>query len=180
MRRQKQTSFEGEGFEKPKDWFGGHSFKTNAKSKRPLSSKLPIHVVLRTDHKNSMRKPKAFGVVDRILYKTAKKHGVKIYEYANVGNHLHLLLKIPHVRRWAAFIRELTGRISQELQQLKGPQKGAKYWSQRPFTRIVQGWRKAYKTAKEYVVLNRWEAEGRLSRKDFKSLAEMRLIFTFG
>ncbi len=173
----KQTSFEGEGFEKPKNWFGGHSYKTNAKSKRPLSSKLPIHVVLRTNHKNSMRKPKAFGAVDKILHKTAKKHGVKIYEYANVGNHLHLLLKIPHIKRWAAFIRELTGRISQELQQLKGPEKGKKYWSKRPYTRIVQGWRKAYKTAKEYVMLNQWEAEGFINRKEVKRLKDLRALF---
>lgn len=65
-----------------------------------------------------MRKPKAYGRVNKILVQTIKKHGVTLYDYSNVGNHLHILLKVSHVRRWPAFIRELTGRISQEMQGL--------------------------------------------------------------
>lgn len=165
---------------KRKDFFGGSLLKGNAKTKRPMSSKLPIHLTLRTHTKNSMRKPRAFGLVNDLVYKTAKKHGVKIYEFANAGNHLHILLRLPHIRSWAAFIRELSGRISQEMQQLKGPEKGQKYWMHRPFTRLVAGWRKAFKTAKHYIVLNAWEADGHISRKDWKNLAEMREVFNFG
>ena len=43
MRRQKQLSFDGKGFEKPKSYFGGSYLKThNPKSKRPLSSKFAL------------------------------------------------------------------------------------------------------------------------------------------
>lgn len=178
MKRPKQFAFKGKGFEKPRDWFGGNivgeSKKTNPKTKRPLSSKLPIHLTLRTDTKNSMRKPQAFGLVHKILVRTMKKHGVTLYDYSNVGNHLHILLKIPHVRRWPAFIRELTGRISQEMQGLKGPQKGEKYWPYRPYTRVVQGWKKAFRIVKEYIHLNDLEAEGFISRRDFRRLADLR------
>ena len=178
MKRQKQYAFKGKGLEKPRDWFGGNTFgkskKTNPKTARPLSSKLPLHITLRTDTKNSMRKPKAFGLVHEIMIRTMKKHGVTLYDYSNVGNHLHILAKIPHVKRWPAFIRELTGRLSQEMQGLKGQEKGLKYWAHRPHTRVVQGWKKAFKIVKEYIHLNDLEAEGFISRKDFKRLADLR------
>lgn len=127
-----------------------------------------------------MRKPKAFGRVNAQVYKTAKKYGIKIYEFANVGNHLHLLIRLPHVYRWAPFIRELSGQISAGMQDLKGPTKGEKYWASRPFTRIIRSWRKAYKDVKDYIVMNEWEAAGHIRRKDWKRLADLRAIFGFG
>src|ERR1044072_3893593 len=89
LKRHKQLTFTGKGLEKPKVAFGGHSFKTNAKSKRPISSKLPIHLVMRTDgRKFSMRKPRAFRIVDEIVYRTADKYKVRIYVVVNVGHQL--------------------------------------------------------------------------------------------
>lgn len=177
-KRNKQLAFKGHGLERPKDTFGGHSFKTNAKSKRPISSKLPVHLVMRTDgRKFSMRKPKAFILVDRIVYRTAKKYGVKIYEFANVGNHLHVLIKLRHVRDWAGFIRELSGRISQEMQSLRGPQKGENFWPFRPFTRVVASWRKAYQDCRDYVILNRLEGDGHIKRADTRRLSELSALF---
>ena len=162
VKRQKQYSFHGKAFE-AKDCFGGSLLsenpKTNPKGRRPLSSKLPVHLVLRTHTKNSMRKPGAFGMVHRVLFLTAKKHGVKMYKYSNNGNHLHIVVKIPHVKRWAAYIRELTGRLSQQMQKLKGREKGEKYWTYRPYTRVVKTWRKAYQILLEYVELNELEAD---------------------
>jgi REP element-mobilizing transposase RayT len=125
-----------------------------------------------------MRLPKTFRSVNQTVDRVCKKHGVRLYKYANVGNHLHMLIKVPHVRRWAPFIRELTGRIAQVAQGLKGPQKGIpKFWKQRPFTRIVRGWRRAFHTAKEYINLNFLEAEGFISRQETKTLKDLRAIF---
>ena len=47
MARVKQLSFLGVGLEKPRASFGGDLLKnSNAKIKRPLDSKLPLHLVL--------------------------------------------------------------------------------------------------------------------------------------
>jgi hypothetical protein len=90
-----------------------------------------------------------------------------------------MLIKIPRRPRWAAFIRELTGRIAQVAQDLKGPQKGVeKFWKHKPFTRVVNGWKKAYRTAMEYVLLNRYEAEGFISRRETKTLKDLHAIWT--
>ena len=164
----KQQEFKGPGFLKTKDCFGGAYLKnSHAKTKRPLSSKLPIHVVLRMTKASddySMRHPRSFGRVSACVQKTAKKHGIRIYEYANVGNHMHLLLKLRSVPGWKAFIRELTGRISQIVQNRKPQQKHFQFWAQRPFTRIIKGWRRAYRVAKDYVLLNQLEGEGLIQR----------------
>ncbi len=147
--------------------------KGNPKWKRPLDSKLPIHLTLRAS-KSVLRLPKTFRKVEVLISEVARKHGVRIYKRANVGNHLHLALKIPHVRRWAAFIRELTGRLGLVLREFLG---GARLWLQRPHTRVVRGWQKAFGIVKEYIELNILEAEGIISRKETKTLAGLKAIF---
>lgn len=176
-KRIKQLAFIGKEFEKPKDSFGGSLLKnSHAKIKRPLENKFAILVTMRATA-SVLRLPKNFKNVNGLIYGVAKKHGVSIYEYANVGNHIHLLIKIPHVYRWAAFIRELTGRIAQVVQGLKGRQAGLpKFWKQRPHTRIVRGWRKVFRIAKEYVHLNFLEGEGFIKRKETKTLADLRAL----
>ncbi len=170
-KRSKQLEFEG--LAKPKATFGGSLLKnSHAKTKRPLESKLPIHLVLRAN-RGGMRSPKSFQAVNEMVYGTARKYGVKVYEYANVGNHLHLLIKLPHIRRWLAFIRELTGKIALKMG-------GRKFWKQRPFTRIVAGWKRAYRIAKQYVHLNTLEAEGFISRKETKTLKDLHAIWQGG
>lgn len=169
--RKGQQGFSGEGLVKPNDCFGGSLLKnSNAKVKRPLDSKFPIHLVLRAQ-RSCLRKPKAFAVVNEIVRETAKKYGVKLYRYANVGNHLHLLLRLARRERWNAFIRELTGQIAQTVGEKKG------FWLYRPFTRVVRGWQKAYKIAKEYIYLNELEAEKCISRLQITTLKDLRAVW---
>jgi len=176
-KRAKQTEFQGKGLQKPEDSFGGSLLKGNPKTKRPLESKLPIHLTIRAA-RSTLRTPKTYSAVNLLVERTAKKYGVRIYHYANVGNHLHVLLKISRVGRWPAFIRELTGRIAQivgEILGLKG-----KFWRFRPHTRIVRGWQKAFRSARRYVQLNWLEAEGFISRRETKTLKDLRAIWADG
>lgn len=125
-----------------------------------------------------MRLPKTFGVVNSIVGQVAKKHGVRIYSYANVGNHLHILIRVGRVSAWRRFIRELAGRIALAV-KLKGiGEKGQNYWLYRPHTRIVGGWRNAFQIAKDYVYLNICEAEGNIRRSEIKTLKDFRALFS--
>jgi REP element-mobilizing transposase RayT len=171
----KQLSLSGKIFNKPKDVFGGSLLTSNPKGKRPLHSKLPILLTLRAE-RSCLRKPGAFHVVNQLVRATAKRHGIRIYKYANVGNHLHILIKIPHVHRWAAFIRELTGRIAQALLARIDLPKNLRFWKFRPHTRIVRGWQKAYTTAKEYIYLNQLEADGCIDRKQIPNLKALKRL----
>lgn len=172
-KRKRQQEFTGEGFKKSSDCFGGRLLKGNPKGARPLHSKMPIHLTLRAG-KSILRLPKTFGTVQGIIKQVAANHGVKIYKMANVGNHLHFAIKIPHVKRWAAFIRELTGRLGLALRHLTGEES---LWLYRPHTRILRGWQKAFKILKQYIELNVLEAEGFISRKEIKTLKDLRAIF---
>lgn len=163
MKRPKQSTFEG--LNAPNQVFGGALLTSHPKTKRPLDSKLPTHLVLRAQ-RSAMRNPKYYLKVNQIVRTVCAKHGVRLYEYANVGNHLHLLLKLRTRRSWAAFIRELTGRIAQ-LTKVK--------WVHRPFTRIVSGWKKAYRIVREYVELNRRDADGLISKLELIFLRELQL-----
>lgn len=175
MKRKGQLEFQGHGFTKPGDEFGGSLLKGNAKGKRPLATRLPIHLTLRAE-KSVLRLPKTFKPVNEIIAATAKKYGVTIYKQANVGNHLHLLIRIPKTGFWAPFIRELTGRIAQEvLGRVMGL--ATRFRKFKPHTRIVRGWRKAFRSALDYVELNRLEAEGLISRAEIKSLRELRRLW---
>ena len=156
----KQQSF----FGNPAVAFGGSLLKGNPKVARPLSVKNPIHLVLRAD-KSRFRLPKNFARANECLEKTAKKHGVRVYQYANVGNHFHVVLRIMNRRQWAAFIRQLTSRLA-FMAQIR--------WPKRPFTRIVAGWRKAYTALKRYIRLNQLEAEGLISRSQAGKLGKIR------
>ncbi len=171
--RKTQQEFRGEGFKKQNDAFGGELLKGNPKTKRPLHSKLPIHLTLRA-RKSALRLPATYAKVQDTIRRVAHKHGVKIYKQANVGNHLHLAIKIPHVARWAAFIRELTGRIAIVCRAWAG---NVGFWMFRPHTRIVRGWQKAFRIVKDYIGLNQLEAEGIISRKEIKNLRDLRAIF---
>ena len=165
MKNPKQRTFEG--LRAPKDVFGGSLLTSNPKVRRPLDSKLPTHVVLRAT-KSTMRKPQNFLKVNQAINNACRKHGVRLYEYANVGNHLHLLIKLRSRASWAGFIREITGRIAQ-LTETK--------WLHRPFTRIVRGCKSAYKVVKSYIELNEFEAKHCLSLSQLKLLRELRRSF---
>ena len=161
----KQSAFAN--FHKPHLAFGGAlmSAKTNPKVARPLSSQLPIHLVLRSN-RSWMRTPKHFKLVNDTVTRATARHGVRLYQFANVGNHLHLLIKIPNRGRWAKFIRELTGRIAML-------RTGGAAWARRPFTRVVNGWRKAFNSVKEYVRLNDWEATNGLNKQESNDFREL-------
>lgn len=160
--RKRQQEFTINTFEKPSDEFGGALLKGNPKKKRPLDAKWPIHLTLRAQ-KSVLRLPQYFGKVEKIIKETARKHGVKIYKEANVGNHLHVALKISRVKDWAGFIRELTGRIALACKGRQG------FWLYRPHTRIVRGWKKAFRAVLDYIYLNQLEAVGQISRKEIRT-----------
>ena len=177
--RAKQFEFNDPLFKKPGDIFGGSHLKSHPKVKRPIASKLPLHLVLRANQ-SSFRLPATYKIVNQTVREIAKKHGVRIYKYSNNGNHLHVLLKLSRIHRWSPFIRELTSQIVQKLCELGVTFKVEKLWMGRPFTRIVRGWKKAFKTVKEYLYLNELEAEGRISRNEIRNLKDLRTLLDDG
>jgi REP element-mobilizing transposase RayT len=164
MRRaQRQPTLPGFGSINEKD-FGGALLRGNPREQRPISTQRPMHLVLRSSQacgERSFLRPGRARLVERLVRKQGREKGVRIYRFANSGNHLHLLV-LPRSRKgYHGFVRAISGLIARlalgaERGQPKRAQ-GSSFWDARPYTRIVE-WGRAFHLACSYVRLNELEA----------------------
>lgn len=140
--------------------------KAKNRGARPISTKQAMHVVLRSSQavgEWSFKSKKNAQIVSETLKATAKKYGVKVYSFANVGNHLHIVLRLTNRQAYRGFIRALTGTIAikvsgaNKLNKLK-----RKFWDYRPFTRVLT-WGRDFSRAIDYIWLNQLESWGVLA-----------------
>lgn len=162
----KQLSF----FRESPRSFGGSAQKSHPKIARTLSSKESLHLVLKSAHAVgafSMLRQKNVHKIEEIIRSQAKICRIKIYQFVNVGNHLHLVIKLRDVELFAQFIRAITGIIarhvlkrqrgSEGILRNKESEKQKKFWVARPFTRLI-AWGRDYKHIKNYMDKNRRQA----------------------
>jgi REP element-mobilizing transposase RayT len=117
-----------------------------------------------------MLSPKHCGKIHDFAHALARRCGVRLYRYANVGNHLHLLVKVPSRAVWKRFLKELAGGIAlivtgaRKGQPLDRNESGRGFWDHLAFTRIVRFGRD-YETVGRYLIKNLFEAAGVPARK---------------
>lgn len=167
--------------------YGGALRNTRAgrKHARPISSKDSMHLVLRSTAAKgswSFSKPENAAKINSIIAKFAFVYGVKILSMANVGNHLHLHLRLHTRLAYKPFIRAITGSIAMAITgktrwngDRSGQMKPLMFWDLRPFTRIVIGF-KALLQVKDYIKINQLESWGmtKSAARRFHSLARGR------
>ena len=150
--------------------FGGTRLKGNAKVARPLSTKHAIHLVLKSELAKcdrSFLRRRNSARIDQIVRGQARAKGIRLYHFVNVGNHLHLVLRLERAtplagrRAFHSFIRAVTGLIARQvLSAERGQAKGIRFWQARPFTRIVS-WGRDYNRIKAYMTKNSEQAGAR-------------------
>ncbi|MCC7405694.1 MAG: transposase [Bdellovibrionales bacterium] len=119
---------------------GGVETKGHRKLERPLSTTRPIHLVLKS-HKakgslsflTHQNKP----VVETIIREKARKFGVRICQFANVGNHLHLKIRIASRPLFQAFLVSVTTLIARTLTGARRGKKFGRFWQGQAFTRVL-------------------------------------------
>lgn len=164
--------------------YGGSHTKGKRKTRRPFDPKQALHVVLRSSRARgefSMLRPRHCNHIRGLVDRLKARWGVSVYRYANVGNHLHLLIRAKTRADWQGFIRELAGGIAMIV---TGARKGAAlersvkrskaaglaqsaeraFWDHLVFTRIVRFGRDFNNVAR-YVATNLWEGFGVPVRK---------------
>jgi len=150
----RQTAFEFFGKNVRK--FGGELLVGKRKTVRPLSTKEPIELVLKSEGHN------VFFPGDRriesLFHKHAHKYGVKLYRVSLVWNHVHLLIKISDRDDYKAFIRTVTAALVSLISQIRKVDFRGLF-TLRPFTRIV-AWGRDFRNMHEYHDLNEMEAFG--------------------
>jgi REP element-mobilizing transposase RayT len=130
--------------------------------------------------KRSFLEPARAQRIEKMVHRLGKLQGVKVYRFANSGNHLHLLV-LPRSRKaFHDFVRSVAGvaaRLSLGKERGKAALKIKKksleknsdhstFWDARPFTRIVE-WGREFKMTsgalesrgKRGEVLNFWPTQ---------------------
>ena len=137
--------------------FGGSLNLGKRKSTRPFDSKRPIHIVLRSTKavgKFSLYHQKFKSHVNALTFDLASKHNLRIYNFVNSGNHLHLLLKSKNKSDLQKFFRELTSKIA--LMVYKGL---GKFWTSIVYTKLIS-WGRQFENVYNYILQNELETWG--------------------
>ncbi len=169
--------------------FGGSKFKGNPKTKRPFSSRHYTHLILKSTKArgtHSFLARKHQKRVNQAVRRLAGHFGVELREYANVGNHLHLLVKARRREQLCGYLRALSGvlvRIVMNCQKgnpmrragqrlgVRGAMSGRgvdaaingeKFWDARPFTKIVAIGVRPFQNIRKYLEKNRRQAQVRV------------------
>lgn len=163
MRNQSQLKFQDSRF-KSRVFFGGSLTTTRVhRTQRPLSTKYPIHLVLRSTKAKgelSFWKKQNADLIKRLLKKYSVKWGVKVLSCANVGNHIHLMIHLQYRYSYEKFIRGFTGELSLRLQKWnKNKGQAESFWNYRPYSRVIIG-QKARLTMEDYIEVNQLEGLG--------------------
>lgn len=120
---------------------GGSQVCGKRKLERPLDKKCWIHLVLKSDKakgKLSFRAAKNQIVVKDILYSKARKFGVCVADYVNVGNHLHVKVKITNRGGFQKFLKATTALIARKVTGARRGHKFGRFWEGLAFTRVLK------------------------------------------
>jgi len=156
----RQTAFGFFGDTKRK--FGGELLVGKRKTARPLSTKEPIELVLKSAGNN------VFSPGDRrienLFRRQASKYKIKLYRVSLVWNHVHLLIKISDRDDYKAFIRTVTAELVRLISRIRNVDLTGLF-NLRPFTKIIS-WGREFRNMHEYHDLNEMEAFGLARRKE--------------
>jgi len=190
MKKVRQLSF----FKSNTRFFGGQLLHGRRRSQRPLSTKEPIHIVLRSSWARgpfSFLLTKNKKTIERLIDFNAKDYGIKVYRKAIVGNHFHLVIQTPSRKAYNRFIRVLSSQVASHVmrsQSFKNFQKlifnqnagdplgageiqgkGQAFWQFRPWTRVLR-WGKDFQNCCRYLMQNTLEALGFTAYKPRKNI----------
>jgi REP element-mobilizing transposase RayT len=129
-----------------------------------------MHLVLRSSKARgewSFRRAKNRRKVEEILGKFSRKFAVRILSIANVGNHLHLHIRLTTRQTYKPFIRAITAAIAMAVtgrnrwtKKSSSPSgRRIKFWDYQPYTRVVLGF-KALLGLRDYIRINQLEGFG--------------------
>ena len=145
----------------PRLTHGGRESKGKRKSTRPFAPKTSIHLVLKSKRASgawSMKHRKNQSRITSMVYVYASRFRVQVYSFANVGDHLHLLVKASDRKDLADYLRVLAGRIAVTVSGAKKyVKKIGRFWDHLCWSRLVK-WGKEFHLVQRYVFTNELEA----------------------
>lgn len=148
---------------------GGEVRKGKRKLARPLVTKRPMHLTLRSSKARGVWNfLKRKGQIHLTMLDTAEKFSIKILGYENVGNHLHLIIQGKSRRQIRAFLRVFPQKVMFLVTGAKKGNAKGRFFDEIIYSRIVE-WGKDYRNLVSYFGKNAIKALG-LTRADWKTV----------
>jgi REP element-mobilizing transposase RayT len=152
--------------------------KGKRKIRRPFDPEKALHVTLKSSlarGRKSLLTREMRPIVQDLMVRISRRRDVRIYRFANVGNHIHILLGAKKADNLRAFLREFAGAIAVAV---TGAAKGRpqKFWDTPPWSKIVE-WGRQFERASRYVLLNLLESSGLRDRKLLERLENDGVIY---
>lgn len=148
----------------PRTTHGGYESSGKRKTPRPFTPKAPMHLVLKSARAKgawSLRHRKNHANVTAMIYVYSARFKVKVYRAANVGNHLHLLVKATNKKDLADYLRVLAGRIAITVSGARKHRKRiGRFWDHLYWSRLV-AWKADFHRVQRYVFANELEFLGK-------------------
>ena len=120
-----------------------------------------MHLVLRSARARgelSLLRPRNVARVHALLDAQAKRHHMKIFEYVNMGNHLHIKLRCFSRESFQAFLKSFTAMAARKVTGARKGRAFGKFWDGLAFTRMV-GSRFEERVLGKYFIANEYERE---------------------
>ncbi|HEY3595879.1 MAG TPA: transposase [Polyangiaceae bacterium] len=138
---------------------GGDERLKRRKVERPVSTRRPMHVTLRSSRaKGAWSLRRHQKAVRETLRVCAARSGVKVYDFANVGTHIHLLVRAKRREQFQSFLRSFAGIVARSVTGARRGRAlgGGAFWSGLAWSRVV-AWGPDYGRVRRYISLNRIE-----------------------
>jgi REP element-mobilizing transposase RayT len=119
-----------------------------------------MHVVLRSLRAKgawSMRRAGAARMVREALRRYARRYEIRIYEFANAGNHLHLLVRARCRVGLQNFLRVFAGIVARRMTGARKGLRAGPFWDMLAYSRVMS-WGRDFFGVRAYVVQNELEA----------------------
>ncbi|MGZ3696871.1 MAG: transposase [Bdellovibrionota bacterium] len=156
---------------KPRTEHGSDIRKGRRKLERPIDSRRPMHVVFRSRHARgelSFLHPSRVSKVNRLISSLSRRYHVQIREFANVGNHFHLLIQGPSRAAIQNFLKAVGSQVAQLVtgakkgKPFRKTKEGRAFWDALVFTRVIAPGLRSYRAVRDYIWLNVQESIGML------------------
>src|SRR5260221_8265222 len=149
---------------------GGAVRRGRGKLESPVSVGRTMHVVMTSQRARgpwSLRKHER--AVREALRAMARRFGIRVYDFANVGTHLHLLLRARRREEFQAFLRSFAGMVARRVTGARRGRPSGRFFSGLAWSRVV-AWGRDYIGVRHYVFRN--EIEGALGARVRRALEE--------
>lgn len=97
-----------------------------------------VHLTIRAhDGKFLFREEHVKKFIYEQLLRLKREHGVKVYGYVFMSNHLHLVLRLGERGQFSAFLRRVFGRVAVYINRCR--RRSGRVFGERARTPVVQG-----------------------------------------